>query len=110
GFRSLVWVGETDKSESLGLASFRIRHDFGRGDCTVVAESFAETLIIYFVGNILDEEIDALVFVEFLCFGLSVHLAEFLGTLMFLLCSSNIQKFTVELSIIELISSFHSSL
>lgn len=92
-----------------GGLNYAVAHDLGRGDGAVLGEHLAELVIINIISEVLDVEVDALVFVSLLLASSLIRPAELLLALVLLLGTADIQLLTTEILAVELLNSLGSS-
>jgi hypothetical protein len=92
------------------LSRHGVAHNLGRGDGAEGCEHVAELLVIDIVVEVLDVEVDALVFGLLLEAGSFVLLAELLLTLVLLLCAADVELLALEVGVVECVDSDRSSL
>jgi hypothetical protein len=105
----LVGRGEADETKALG-GTFLIAHDLAAGDGAESLELATELLIVCVVVQVLDVEVDALVFAHLLELGGLVGLAELLFTFGLLLGTSDEELLAVEVKVVQLVDGLLSLL
>jgi len=100
---SLLGRGETDETETLGMVLV-VAHDFCASDCSERLKLGTEFLVVDVILEILDIQVDTLVFAELLHLGLFISLAQFLFAFCFLLGTSDKQLPAVMLGLVESIN------
>jgi hypothetical protein len=89
----------------VGTSANSITHDLGRSDGTESAEKFAQLLIINIIREVLDVEVDTLIFGSLLKTSGLVLAAEFFLTLVFLLGTADVEFLAVEVLVVQVFDS-----